>query len=152
MSTKKKRGARSASRYAPEFQRDAVTMVLDEKRPIPDVARAPEATTGTCPTDGPPDLGEVAFTQMSERRGSVTIESKLSIRSVFVIIGRSMSRSDNEPTSRPSSRRRCHDDRSTAVVSRARSATVRSSWRRASGQSMRDTYSGSNRSTAATWP
>ena len=65
MSTKKKRGARSASRYAPEFQRDAVTMVLDEKRPIPDVARAPEATTGTCPTDGPPDLGEVAFTQLS---------------------------------------------------------------------------------------
>ncbi len=39
MSTKKKRGPGRPSRYAPEFQRDAVTMVLDEKRPIADVAR-----------------------------------------------------------------------------------------------------------------
>ena len=33
MSTKKKRGPGRPSRYAPEFQRDAVTMVLDEKGP-----------------------------------------------------------------------------------------------------------------------
>ena len=47
MSTKKKRGARSASRYAPEFQRDAVTMVLDENRAIADVARSLGVNEGT---------------------------------------------------------------------------------------------------------
>ena len=47
MSTKKKRGPGRPSRYAPEFQRDAVTMVLDEKRPIADVARALGVNEGT---------------------------------------------------------------------------------------------------------
>ncbi len=47
MSTKKKRGPGRPSRYAPEFQRDAVAMVLDEGRVIADVARALGVNEGT---------------------------------------------------------------------------------------------------------
>lgn len=49
MSVKKKSSGRPGrpSRYGPEFQRDAVTMVLDEKRPIADVARALGVNEGT---------------------------------------------------------------------------------------------------------
>ena len=47
MATKKKRGPGRPSRYAPEFQRDAVTMVLDENRAIADVARSLGVNEGT---------------------------------------------------------------------------------------------------------
>ena len=43
----KKRGPGRPSLYAPEFQREAVTMVLEEKRPIADVARALGVNEGT---------------------------------------------------------------------------------------------------------
>jgi len=47
MSTKKRRGPGRPSRYAPEFQRDAVAMVLDEGRPIAEVARSLGVNEGT---------------------------------------------------------------------------------------------------------
>ena len=50
MSMKKKRvpgRPGRPSRYSPEFQRDAVAMVLDERRPIADVARALGVNEGT---------------------------------------------------------------------------------------------------------
>jgi transposase len=46
MSNKKKRPGRP-SKYPPEFRRDAVAMVLDENRPIADVARATGVNPGT---------------------------------------------------------------------------------------------------------
>jgi transposase len=47
MATKKKRGPGRPSRYAQEFQRDAVAMVLDEHRSIADVARSLGVNEGT---------------------------------------------------------------------------------------------------------
>ena len=49
MSSSRKRGPGRPAKYPPEFQRDAVAMVLDEGRPIADVARSigvNEATLG----------------------------------------------------------------------------------------------------------
>ena len=46
MSNKKKVRGRP-SRFAPEFRRDAVAMVLDESRPIVDVARSLGVHAGT---------------------------------------------------------------------------------------------------------
>ena len=46
MSNKKRLPGRPAT-YPPEFQRDAVAMVLDEKRPIVDVARSIGVIEGT---------------------------------------------------------------------------------------------------------
>jgi transposase len=46
MSNKRKRPGRP-SKYPPEFRRDAVAMVLDEGRPIADVARATGVNPGT---------------------------------------------------------------------------------------------------------
>jgi transposase-like protein len=38
---------RGTSKYGPEFQRDAVAMVLDQGRSVGDVARAPGVNDGT---------------------------------------------------------------------------------------------------------
>ena len=46
MSNKERRPGRP-SKYPPEFQRDAVAMVLDEGRPIADVARSIGVNDGT---------------------------------------------------------------------------------------------------------
>ncbi len=46
MSNKKKPRGRP-SKFPPEFRRDAVAMVLDEDRPIADVARATGVNAGT---------------------------------------------------------------------------------------------------------
>lgn len=46
MSNRKSRGGRP-SKYAPEFRRDAVAMVLDEDRTIADVARSLGVNEGT---------------------------------------------------------------------------------------------------------
>jgi transposase len=46
MSNKKRRPGRPA-KYPPEFQRDAVAMVLDEERSIADVARSIGVNEGT---------------------------------------------------------------------------------------------------------
>jgi transposase len=46
MSNKKRIGGRP-SKYPPEFQRDAVAMVLDEERSIADVARSIGVNEGT---------------------------------------------------------------------------------------------------------
>ena len=46
MSNRKSRGGRP-SKYAPEFRRDAVAMVLDEGRTIADVARSLGVNEGT---------------------------------------------------------------------------------------------------------
>lgn len=61
MSMKKKLSGRPGrpSRYGPEFQRDAVMMVLDEKRPIADVARSLGVNEGT--------LGNWVSKQRAER-------------------------------------------------------------------------------------
>jgi transposase len=62
MSAKKKRvpgRPGRPSRYSPEFQRDAVAMVLDEGRAIADVARALGVNEGT--------LGNWASKQRAER-------------------------------------------------------------------------------------
>src|SRR4051812_580996 len=47
MSTRKRGGPGRPSRYAPEFQRDAVAMVLGEGRAIADVARSLGVNGGT---------------------------------------------------------------------------------------------------------
>ena len=49
MSSKQKQGGRRGrpSKYSPEFRRDAVAMVLDEDRPIADVARSIGVNPGT---------------------------------------------------------------------------------------------------------
>jgi transposase len=47
MSNSKKRSRGRPSRYPPEFQRDAVAMVLDEERSIADVARSIGVNEGT---------------------------------------------------------------------------------------------------------
>jgi transposase len=47
MSSKKKSRGGRPSKYPPEFRRDAVAMVLDEERPIADVARATGVNAGT---------------------------------------------------------------------------------------------------------
>lgn len=49
MSSKQKKGGRRGrpSKYSPEFRRDAVAMVLDEDRPIADVARSIGVNPGT---------------------------------------------------------------------------------------------------------
>jgi len=47
MSNRKKRGPGRPSKYPPEFQRDAVSMVLDEERSIADAARATGVNPGT---------------------------------------------------------------------------------------------------------
>ena len=47
MSAKRKRGPGRPSKYPFEFQRDAVAMVLDEGRPIADVARSIGVNEGT---------------------------------------------------------------------------------------------------------
>jgi transposase len=47
MSTSKKRRPGRPSKYPPEFRRDAVAMVLDEDRPIAEVARSLGINDGT---------------------------------------------------------------------------------------------------------
>lgn len=47
MSSRKKSRAGRPSKYPPEFRRDAVAMVLDEARPIAEVARATGVNAGT---------------------------------------------------------------------------------------------------------
>ena len=47
MSSSKKRSRGRPSKYPPEFQRDAVGMVLDEERSIADVARSIGVNEGT---------------------------------------------------------------------------------------------------------
>ena len=47
MSNRKQRPRGRPSKYPPEFQRDAVAMVLDEGRPIADVARSIGVNEGT---------------------------------------------------------------------------------------------------------
>ena len=47
MSSSKKRARGRPSKYPPEFQRDAVAMVLDENRAIAEVARAIGVNEGT---------------------------------------------------------------------------------------------------------
>src|SRR3954452_18425984 len=47
MSSSKKRSRGRPSKYPPEFQRDAVAMVLDEERTIADVARSIGVIEGT---------------------------------------------------------------------------------------------------------
>ena len=47
MSNKTKRRVGRPSKYPPGFRRDAVAMVLDEDRPIADVARATGVNPGT---------------------------------------------------------------------------------------------------------
>jgi transposase-like protein len=47
MSSKQKRGVGRPSKFPPEFRRDAVAMVLDESRPIADVARSIGVNAGT---------------------------------------------------------------------------------------------------------
>ncbi len=47
MSSSRKRGPGRPAKYPPEFQRDAVAMVLDEGRAISDVARAIGVNEGT---------------------------------------------------------------------------------------------------------
>ncbi|HZX53137.1 MAG TPA: transposase [Ilumatobacteraceae bacterium] len=47
MSSSKKRSRGRPSKYPPEFQRDAVAMVLDEERSIADVARSIGVNEGT---------------------------------------------------------------------------------------------------------
>lgn len=47
MSSKKKSRGGRPSKYPPEFRRDAVAMVLDEGRPIAEVARATGVNPGT---------------------------------------------------------------------------------------------------------
>lgn len=49
MSNRKRKGGQRGrpSKYSPEFRRDAVAMVLDEHRPIADVARALGVNAGT---------------------------------------------------------------------------------------------------------
>jgi transposase len=47
MSNSKKRAGGRPAKYPPEFQRDAVAMVLDEKRSIADVARSIGVNEGT---------------------------------------------------------------------------------------------------------
>ena len=47
MSNRKKRGPGRPSKYPPEFQRDAVSMVLDEDRSIAEAARATGVNPGT---------------------------------------------------------------------------------------------------------
>src|SRR3954451_14130173 len=47
MSSSKKRSRGRPSKYPPEFQRDAVAMVLDEQRSIADVARSIGVNEGT---------------------------------------------------------------------------------------------------------
>lgn len=49
----KKRSAGRPSKYPPEFQRDAVAMVLDEDRSIADVARSIGVIEGTRGTGSP---------------------------------------------------------------------------------------------------
>ena len=55
----KKRRPGRPPRYSPEFQRDAVAMVLDEKRPIAEVARGLGVNEGT--------LGNWASRERKER-------------------------------------------------------------------------------------
>ncbi len=47
MSSRSKRRVGRPSKFPPEFRRDAVAMVLDEDRPIADVARATGVNPGT---------------------------------------------------------------------------------------------------------
>ena len=47
MSSKHKRRVGRPSKFPPEFRRDAVAMVLDEGRPIAEVARATGVNAGT---------------------------------------------------------------------------------------------------------
>ena len=47
MSSKSKRRVGRPSKFPPEFRRDAVAMVLDEGRPIAEVARATGVNPGT---------------------------------------------------------------------------------------------------------
>ncbi len=47
MSNMKKSRVGRPSKFPPEFRRDAVAMVLDDKRPIADVARATGVNSGT---------------------------------------------------------------------------------------------------------
>lgn len=47
MSSKQKRRVGRPSKFPPEFRRDAVAMVLDESRPIADVARSIGVNAGT---------------------------------------------------------------------------------------------------------
>jgi len=47
MSSKSKRRVGRPSKFPPEFRRDAVAMVLDESRPIAEVARATGVNAGT---------------------------------------------------------------------------------------------------------
>jgi transposase len=47
MSNKRKPRGGRPSKFPPEFRRDAVAMVLDESRPIADVARAIGVNAGT---------------------------------------------------------------------------------------------------------
>lgn len=47
MSSKKRSRVGRPSKFPPEFRRDAVVMVLDESRPIADVARAIGVNAGT---------------------------------------------------------------------------------------------------------
>ena len=47
MSNKKKSRGGRPSRFPPEFRRDAVSLVLDESRPIADVARCVGVNEGT---------------------------------------------------------------------------------------------------------
>ena len=47
MSTRRKSRGGRPSRFSPEFRRDAVSLVLDEKRQIADVARSVGVNEGT---------------------------------------------------------------------------------------------------------
>ena len=69
MSNKQKSRGRP-SKYPPEFRRDAVAMVLDEGRPIADVARATGVNAGT--------LGNWVAQERIERgeRAGLTIEDR----------------------------------------------------------------------------
>ncbi len=63
----RKRPRGRPSKYPPEFQRDAVAMVLDEHRSIADVARATGVNEGT--------LGNWAAKGRRERGGPVGLDA-----------------------------------------------------------------------------
>jgi transposase len=70
MSMKRKSRGGRPSKYSPEFRRDAVAMVLDEKRSIADVARSIGVNEGT--------LGNWVNKERIERgqRAGLTVEDR----------------------------------------------------------------------------